>query len=107
MLSNYFKWFLVSIIREIISNNSYTLLSEKSSRQFLQTIITEIIPNNSYKLLPEKSFQKMLIHYDKDYKLCLKLSTENSCLFFSSNIIRQLTENNTYKCYSGNIMLNA
>ena len=63
MLTNYFKGFLVSIITEIIPNNSDKLLSEKSSKQFLQTIITDIIRNNSYKVLPEKSFQKMPIHF--------------------------------------------
>ena len=40
MLSNYFKRFLVSIIREIIPNNSYKLLPEKSFilwQQYYQT----------------------------------------------------------------------
>ena len=40
----------------------------------------ETISNDSYYLLPEKSFQKMPIHYDKHYKLCLK--TFNRKLIF-------------------------
>ena len=82
MLSNYFKRFLVSTIREIITNNSYKLLPEKSCKQFLQTITKEIIPNNSYKLLSQKSFQTMLSNYFKRFLV---------------SIIREIITNNSYK----------
>ena len=73
MLTNYFKQFLVSIIKYIIPNNSYKLLSEKSSKQFLQTI-TEIIPNHFYKLLPEKSFETILTnsYHRSHFKQCFQ-----------------------------------
>ena len=84
---NHSKQFLQTITIEVIPNYVFKLF------QTILSIIREIIPNNSYKLLTQKSFQtiltnyykrksvqKMPIHYDQYYRLCLK--TMNGKLIF-------------------------
>ena len=71
------KQFLQTVITDIIRDNSSNYYQRNHSKQFLQTFITEVISNNAFKLLPEKSFQKMPIHHDKQYKLCLKSINRN------------------------------
>ena len=86
MLSNYFKQFLVSIIREIIRTILTNYYHRNHSKQFLQAITKEVVPNSSYKLIPEVIPNRtMLSNYFKRFLV---------------SIIREIIPNNSYKLLS-------
>ena len=92
--SDFYKLF----IREIISNNSYRLLPEKSFQRiptnYYQIIISnhiyklfirgrKIISNSSYKLLPYKSSQTILTNYYQ------RIISRNTYTLLSQNHFKQ------------------
>ena len=70
---NHSKQCLQTITIEITAKNAYKLSLESHFRHCLPTV-TELIPNNTYKLLQEKSFKTMLTNcYKKNhYTHCLQ-----------------------------------
>ena len=105
MLSNYFKQFLVSIIREIIQTILTNYYHRNHSKQFLQAITKEVVPNSSYKLIPEvipnnafKLFQTILsIYYQRNHSkqflqtIITETISNNSCKLLPMKSLQKMS----------------
>ena len=80
-------------IQKFVTNNSYKLLSETSSKTILNNCY-QSIPNISYELLSDKPFQIILANYYQttQYKLLLEKSLQT----IPTNYYQKMISNHVY-----------